>query len=644
MRLSSYIPAVLALLVAAVMSVTVAVLAVDRIEDNAERRVNSLLMTDAQDWASVRVDRLKVHLSGTAEDEATRFKALRLAGRVVDATRVIDEIDVAAAAEIEPPRFSIEILRNDAGISLIGLVPVAMDREAMAQTIGELAGGADVADLLETADHPIPAGWVEAISFGLNALAQLPRSKISVAADSVEINAIADSGPEKRLLEASLKREAPADIALELDISAPRLVITPFTLRFLIDENGARFDACSAHTEEGRAAILAAAAEAGLQGKATCVLGLGVPSPSWPDAVTSGIGALAELGGGSLTFSDADVSLVALDSVDEVQFDTAVGKLEAELPEVFSLSAVRPEPVMIDGTGEDSEDGPPEFVATKSPEGLLQLRGKVSDERQRNAVEGFAHARFVGADVQAAMRADDALPDGWAGRVFAGLAALAVLNNGILVVQPEFLDIRGNAGDRNAQADVSRILSDQLGEAEHFSIKVTYVEALDPEINLPTPEECVDRINAILAAQKVSFEPGSADIDPVGLKTIDRIAEMMKDCSDVPMEIGGHTDSQGREVMNQALSQQRAEAVLNALQARRVLTGNLTPTGFGEAVPIADNGTEEGREANRRIEFTLIITGEPEPEGEDAQAEGDGHDHGAEEAATETDEGTDGSN
>ncbi len=88
------------------------------------------------------------------------------------------------------------------------------------------------------------------------------------------------------------------------------------------------------------------------------------------------------------------------------------------------------------------------------------------------------------------------------------------------------------------------------------------------------------------------------------------------------MEIAGYTDSQGREEMNQALSQSRAQAVLNALLARRVLTDNLTAHGYGEADPIADNDSEEGREANRRIEFHLIQTETPE-EGDGATTEPD---------------------
>ena len=84
------------------------------------------------------------------------------------------------------------------------------------------------------------------------------------------------------------------------------------------------------------------------------------------------------------------------------------------------------------------------------------------------------------------------------------------------------------------------------------------------------------------------------------------------------MEVAGHTDSLGREIMNKELSQARANAVVDALLARRVLTSNLVAVGYGEENPIADNGTEEGREANRRIEFSLLV---PDPEtSEDAEA------------------------
>ena len=90
------------------------------------------------------------------------------------------------------------------------------------------------------------------------------------------------------------------------------------------------------------------------------------------------------------------------------------------------------------------------------------------------------------------------------------------------------------------------------------------------------------------------------------METIDAIAGVLRECEGIRVEISGHTDSQGRETMNQRLSQARADAVLNAILARRVLGTGLVAKGYGESRPVATNDTAEGREANRRIEFRLI--------------------------------------
>ncbi|WP_432449542.1 OmpA family protein [Aliiroseovarius marinus] len=624
------------IVVAALLCLTAARLAVIAVETRSQDAVKDQLVLMGHDWATVETDGLQVVLSGTAKNEASRFRALSAAGGVVDAARVIDNMTVPAAEAIKPPRFSMEILRNDAGISLIGLIPAATDREALTDQIGKIARDTHVTDLLESADYPVPDNWDDALEFALYALKTLPRSKISMAADRVAITAISDSVEEKTRWEKSLKKEAPRAVLLAVDISAPRPVITPFTLRFLIDEDGARFDACSAHDSVGRAEIISAAVEAGMTGKADCTIGLGVPSPDWPDAVVTSIKALATLEGGSITFSDADVTLVAPATTSQANFDRIVGELEADLPDLYSLHAILPEPVKIDGSGEGS--GPPEFVATRSPEGLVQLRGRLSDETQRSATDSFARAAFGTENVYAATRLDQDLPGNWPSRVLAALEALSFLVSGSIVVQPEVIDIRGTTGDPDASAKISRLMGDKLGASEDFRVNVTYQEELDPTHDLPSPQECAGQINALLAESKITFAPGSANIEASAAGTIDKIAEVMRGCADVRMEIAGYTDSQGREEMNRSLSQNRAQAVLNALLARRILTSNLTAKGYGEADPVADNGTEDGREANRRIEFHLLD--QPQP-ASDASENGDGDATAQTEAATATDQGTD---
>ncbi|GHF00718.1 membrane protein [Aliiroseovarius zhejiangensis] len=633
MRLSQVFLVPASFFIAALVSLLAANLAVSTIERTSQDGVRDELFLQGHEWASVEADGLQVVLSGVAPSETARFRALAAAGQVVDSTRVIDNVTIPAAEAIKPPRFSIEILRNDAGISMIGLIPAASDRDGLNSDVKAIARDSHVTDLLETADYPVPPNWDEVLAFAVYALETLPRSKISMDADKVAITALADSEEQKAKWARDLKRSAPRSALLSIDISAPRPVITPFTLRFLIDEDGPRFDACSAHTTVGRARIVSAATEAGLTKAANCTIGLGVPSPDWPDAVETGIRAVSELGGGSITFSDADVTLVAPDTTSQATFDRIVGELENNLPDLYSLHSVLPAPVKIDGSGEGS--GPPEFVATRSPEGLVQMRGRLTDETLRSATESFARAKFGSGNVYPATRLDGELPNDWPTRVLAGLEALSFLSSGSVVVQPEVVDIRGVTGDPDASASVSRVLSEKLGASENFQVDVEYQEKLDPRLALPTPEQCAESINAIMAKQKITFAPGSANIEATAAGTIDEIAEIMKDCADVRMEIQGYTDSQGREEMNLALSQSRAQAVLNALLTRRVLTTNLTAKGYGEADPIADNSTEDGREANRRIEFRLLDTTVSSEGATDADDTADTTDTGAEQQDTD---------
>ena len=215
----------------------------------------------------------------------------------------------------------------------------------------------------------------------------------------------------------------------------------------------------------------------------------------------------------------------------------------------------------------------PRFTASLSPEGQVQLRGLLPDERMRDAVDAFARARF-GADlVHAATRIEDTLPEGWALRVLAGLAALSELGSGTLNMRDDMVELRGISGSQEARERITGILSERLGQGQDFRVEVSYDPKLDPFTPPPTAQECVDGANAILADGKITFAPGSARIDATARRTLNALADVLRDCMDVPLEIGGHTDSQGRAETNLRLSQQRADAVLQALLSLRVPVG-----------------------------------------------------------------------
>ena len=572
------------------------------VESRTAEVIRTKMLTAGYSWAYVNTDGLIVSLTGTAPAEAQRFAAVNLAGTLVDSGRLHDDFAVEPAKVVAPPRFSVEMMRNDDGVQLIGLLPEGPDKAKLAEAAAAIAAPEQPTDMLETAAYPGPALWEDALSFGVTALKLLPRAKISISAEGVAIIAIASSESEKRQFEAALDRAAPQGLVINTAISAPRPVLTPFTLRFVIDADGARFDACSADTEAARDRILAAAVAAGAKGDLTCTVGMGVPSPSWAQATSDAIGALAAMGAGTVTFSDADITLLAAETVSQDSFDSAVGGLRAALPDVFSLDAKMPEKAEVSTTPATAE-----FTATLDAKThRATLRGRLGDSLMQTVVTSFAKARFGADKVVVATLPDPSLPDGWTERVLAGVQALSVLDSGKVQVLQETVEVTGISGQKTASDKVSQILSDRLGQGRPFKVNVRYDKALDPMEGLPTPQECLDRLQAVQTQHKISFDPGSAELDAASSLAMGALAQALKNCTAIKMEIGGHTDAQGSTQGNLALSQARAEAVLMALLNHEVDVSGMRAVGYGESVPIADNGTEAGRETNRRIEFTLI--------------------------------------
>ncbi len=121
---------------------------------------------------------------------------------------------------------------------------------------------------------------------------------------------------------------------------------------------------------------------------------------------------------------------------------------------------------------------------------------------------------------------------------------------------------------------------------------------LVPPSEVPIPEE----LGSALELNPITFATGSADLTDGGRVELDKVVAFLLE-TPVNIVIGGHTDADGDEALNQSLSQDRADAVLTYLTSQGVPADSLTATGFGETQPIAPNDTPENKAKNRRIEF-----------------------------------------
>ena len=126
----------------------------------------------------------------------------------------------------------------------------------------------------------------------------------------------------------------------------------------------------------------------------------------------------------------------------------------------------------------------------------------------------------------------------------------------------------------------------------------------------PGPARVVLTESNIAIMDKVQFETGKADLKEVSHSLLDEVAKMLKDNPQVELiSVEGHTDSTGSPDFNRKLSQQRAESVAKYLSSKGVKAARMEPKGFGPDRPIADNETDAGREANRRVEFNILKQG-----------------------------------
>ncbi|NUG52458.1 OmpA family protein [Acinetobacter lactucae] len=115
-------------------------------------------------------------------------------------------------------------------------------------------------------------------------------------------------------------------------------------------------------------------------------------------------------------------------------------------------------------------------------------------------------------------------------------------------------------------------------------------------------------VNALVKAlnlQIINFASGSSDIPADNKAILDQAATLLSKVTNVKLNVGGHTDSTGNAAANKALSQRRAQAVVDYLTSKGVDGSKLVAQGHGSDQPVAENTTEEGRFKNRRIEFSV---------------------------------------
>jgi outer membrane protein OmpA-like peptidoglycan-associated protein len=110
----------------------------------------------------------------------------------------------------------------------------------------------------------------------------------------------------------------------------------------------------------------------------------------------------------------------------------------------------------------------------------------------------------------------------------------------------------------------------------------------------------------ITFASGILFDVNKADLRPDAQANVAKLGEILNKYPDTNILIEGHTDADGTDEYNQALSERRATSVSVYLVGNAVASSRMTTVGYGEVQPVASNDTAEGKQANRRVEVAIM--------------------------------------
>ena len=113
-------------------------------------------------------------------------------------------------------------------------------------------------------------------------------------------------------------------------------------------------------------------------------------------------------------------------------------------------------------------------------------------------------------------------------------------------------------------------------------------------------------VGAVVRLNNVYFDFDKANLRSESFVELDRVVKMLSENPAIEIEMSAHTDSKGSDDYNFKLSDNRARSVMEYIISKGIAASRIISKGYGETKPVATNDTDDGRQLNRRVEFTIL--------------------------------------
>lgn len=558
------------------------------IEADLQSRTLSALRTDHA-WAQVLIKGRDLTLTGLAPDEESRKDALSIV-RDVYGVRDVSDASVLLPEE-KPYRLSAE--KTPSGIVLSGFVPNESARSDIISTLTGLLPGIALSDQMNLA-RGAPTGLVSLAGYGLSVFSWFSTGSMSITDRTMHITGQALNPEDHEAALAALSLVPPsAGIVNSVEIT-PASAVGEYSWSATKAADGV---VVSGYVPDGeiRETIMARAGSIdGDRGADDRMqFASGVPDGvDWMAAAETALSVLGKMSAGTVTVTQARLD-VSGEASDVEAFRSIQDILSDSLPGGLTL-----------GTADLGLAHGASYAWTARLSGSeLQVSGFVPDAAFRTRIVELARLKFGSIDINDTLEIAPGAPDGFEEAAITALQALSRLDEAEASIADGTVSISGSALNEAGSRQVARLMAEELPAG--FSGEATVSPGNDggDELN---PETCQAELNRVTASNTILFETGEAAIQDHSYGFLDRIARIAQQCGQTRLEISGHTDSDGSDTDNLALSDLRARAVVDFMTAAGIAADRLVAVGHGESRPLASNETDEGKAANRRIEFRVL--------------------------------------